>query len=134
MRLSTLTPAEVAAFFAAVVSAAVGLGLLTLGDRSGRQIFVALMLAVVAVLELSWRWLEWPLARAAALYLGAFLLVVWTVLGSLSIGIFLLPAALAALFVAVRGSRGLATETVWALAGLAGSAAVAVTALGLIAT
>jgi hypothetical protein len=134
MRRSTLTPAELAAFFAAVVSAAVGLGLLALGDRSGRQIFVAIMLAVVALLELSWRWLEWPLARAAALYLGAFLLVVWTVLGSFSIGIFLLPAALAALFVAVRGSRGLATETVWALAGLAGSAAVAVTALGLIAT
>jgi len=134
MRHSTLTPAELAAFFAAVVSATVGLGLLALGDQSGRQIFVAVMLAVVAVLELSWRWLEWPLARAAALYLGAFLLVVWTVLGSFSIGIFLFPAALAALFVAVRGSRGLATETVWALAGLAGSAAVAVTALGLIAT
>jgi hypothetical protein len=134
MRRSTLTPAELAAFFAAVVSAAVGLGLLVLGDRSGRQVFVAIMLAVVALLELSWRWLEWPLARAAALYLGAFLLVVWTVLGSFSIGIFLLPAALAALFVAVRGSRGLATQTVWALAGLAGSAAVAVTALGLIAT
>lgn len=134
MRRSTFTPAELAALFAAVVSAAVGLGLLLLGDRSGRQVFVAIMLAVVALLELSWRWLEWPLARAAALYLGAFLLVVWTVLGSFSIGIFLLPAALAALFVAVRGSRGLATQTVWALAGLAGSAAVAVTALGLIAT
>lgn len=134
MRRSTFTPAELAALFAAVVSAAVGLGLLVLGDRSGRQVFVAIMLAVVALLELSWRWLEWPLARAAALYLGAFLLVVWTVLGSFSIGIFLLPAALAALFVAVRGSRGLATQTVWALAGLAGSAAVAVTALGLIAT
>ena len=134
MRRSTFTPAELAALFAAVVSAAGGLGLLLLGDRSGRQVFVAIMLAVVALLELSWRWLEWPLARAAALYLGAFLLVVWTVLGSFSIGIFLLPAALAALFVAVRGSRGLATQTVWALAGLAGSAAVAVTALGLIAT
>ncbi len=128
------TAAELASFFAALVSVAVAVGLLVLGDRSGRQIFVAVVLAVVAALELSWRWLEWPLARAAALYLGAFLLVVWTVLGSLSIGIFLLPAALAALFVAVRGSRGLATETVWALAGLAGSAAVAVTALGLIAT
>jgi hypothetical protein len=134
MRRSTLTPAELASFFAAIVSAAVALGLLVLGDRSGRQIFVAAVLVVVAALEVSWRWLEWPLARAAALYFGAFLLVVWTVLGSLSIGIFLLPAALAALFVAVRGSRGLETETVWALAGLAGSAAVAVTALGLIAT
>ena len=129
-----LSHAELASFFAALVSAGVAVGLLVLGDGSGRQHFVAAVLGVVAVLEISWRWLQWPLARAAALYFAAFLLVVWTVLGAASIGIVLLPAALAALFVAVRGSRGLRAETVWALAGLAGSAAVAVTALGLIAT
>jgi hypothetical protein len=134
MPRSELTAAELASFFAALVSAAVAVGLLVLGDGSGRQRFVAAVLGVVAVLEISWRWLEWPLARAAALYLAAFLLVVWTVLGLFSIGIILLPAALAALFVAVRGSRGLETETVWALAGLAASAAVAVAALGLIST
>jgi hypothetical protein len=134
MGRSDLTAAELASFFAALVSAAVALGLLVLGDGSGRQRFVAAVLGIVAVLEISWRWLEWPLARAATLYLGAFLLVVWTVLGAFSIGVLLLPASLAALYVAARGSRGLETETVWALAGLAGSAAVAVTALGLLAT
>ena len=129
-----LSAAELASFAAALISAGVAVGLLVLGDGSGRQHFVAAVLAVVAVLEISWRWLRWPLARAAALYLAAFLLVVWTVLGAASIGILLLPAAAAALYVAVRGSRGLTTQTVWALAGVAASAAVALTALGLIAT
>lgn len=128
------TAAELAAFFAAAIAVAVGGGLLLLGDRTARQLFVAAVLLVVAVLEVSWRWLVWPLARAAALYLAAFLLVVWTLLGTFSIGIFLLPGSVAALFVAARGSRGLRTETAWALAGLAASAAVAVTALGLLAT
>ncbi len=126
--------AELAAFLAAAVSAAVATGLLVLGDHTGRQLFVAAVLYLVAVLELSWRWLEWPLARAAALYTGAFLLVAWTLLGALSIGILLLPATIAALYVAVRGSRGLETETAWALAGLSACAAIAVTTLGLVAT
>lgn len=134
MTRSGPTAAELAAFFAAIVAAVVAGGLVVLGDRSGRQLFVAGVLIAVAVLELSWQWLVWPLARAATLYLAAFLLVVWTLLGTFSIGIFLLPATLAALFVAARGSRGLATETAWALAGLAACAAVALTALGLLAT
>ena len=134
MTRSAPNTAELAAFFAAAVSAAVATGLLVRGDHSGRQLFVVAVLALVTVLELSWGWLVWPLARAAALYLAAFLLLAWTVLGTFSIGILLLPAALAAFFVAVRGSRGLATDLVWALAGLAACAAIATTALALVAT
>jgi hypothetical protein len=134
MTRSAPSTAELAAFFAAAVSAGVATGLLVLGDRSSRQLFVVAVLGAVVVLELSWGWLVWPLARAAALYLAAFLLLAWTVLGAFSIGILLWPAALAAFFVAVRGSRGLATDVAWALASLAACAAIATTALGLIVT
>lgn len=134
MTRSAPSTAELAAFFAAAVSAAVATGLLVLGDRSGRQLFVVAVLAIVTVLELSWGWLVWPLARASALYLAAFWLLMWTLLGVFSIGLLLLPATLAAFFVAVRGSQGLATDLVWALAGLAACAAIATTTLGLILT
>jgi hypothetical protein len=134
MTRSAPSTAELAAFFTAAVSAAVATGLLVLGDRSSRQLFVVAVLATVTVLELSWGWLVWPLARASALYLAAFLLLAWTVLGASTIGILLLPAAVAAFYVAARGSRGLATDLAWALAGLAACAAIATTALGLIVT
>jgi hypothetical protein len=136
MTRSAPSTAELAAFFTAAVSAAVATGLLILGDRSARQLFVVAMLAIVTILELSWGWLVWPVARALALYFAAFLLLAGMVLGTFSSGalLLLLPATLAAFFVAVRGSRGLATDVVWALASLGACSAITATALGLIVT
>jgi hypothetical protein len=95
---------------------------------SGRVLFVAGCLAAAA-LALTWGLAFGPRGRAVLYAAAAAMLVVWTVLGALSIGLLLAPAAVFAVLAAANVDSGSRREAV-----LAAVAAVVVVAAGLVLT
>lgn len=93
---------------------------------SSRVVFVAASLAATAGALLAALATERALVRAALLCLAAATLLTWTVLGALSIGILVLPAAVAAAAAAVRAGPSRL------LVAACGASAVAIAALGLL--
>jgi len=92
---------------------------------SGRVLFVAGCLAVSA-LALTWGLACGPRARAILFAAAASILVVWTLLGALSIGLLLSPAAVFAVLAASSVESGSRRDAV-----LAATAAVVLVAAGL---
>jgi hypothetical protein len=64
-------------------------------------------------------------ARLLLLSLGAFIVLIWMVVGAFSIGVLLLPAALLALFAASRTASLLPTVEAWAIVIIAAAASLA---------
>jgi hypothetical protein len=95
---------------------------------SGRVLFVAGCLAAAA-LALAWGLVFGPRGRAVLYAAAAAMLVVWTLLGALSIGLLLAPAAVFAVLAAASVDSGSRREAV-----LAAVAAVVVVAAGLVLT
>jgi hypothetical protein len=95
---------------------------------SGRVLFVAGCLAAAA-LALTWGLVFGPRGRAVLYAAAAAMLVVWTLLGALSIGLLLAPAAVFAVLAAANVDSGSRREAV-----LAAVAAVVVVAAGLVLT
>jgi hypothetical protein len=95
---------------------------------SGRVLFVAACVGGAALALVSAQFLA-PKARATLLTGAAAMLAVWTVLGSFSIGLLLVPAAIFASFAAGH-VVGEAKREAW----LAGVGAVALVAAGLLLT
>ena len=95
---------------------------------SGRVLFVAACLGAAAM-ALAWGLRSGPRARAVLFAAAAAVLVVWTLLGALSIGILLAPAAVFAVIAAAGASPGVRREAM-----LAALAAVLLVAAGLLLT
>jgi hypothetical protein len=95
---------------------------------SGRVLFVAGCLAAAA-LALTWGLLIGPRARAVLYGAAAAMLVVWTLLGALSIGLLLAPAAVFAVLAAANVDSGSRREAL-----LAAVTAVVLVLAGLVLT
>jgi hypothetical protein len=69
-----------------------------------------------------------PRLRLSLRALGSALLLVWTILGALSIGILLLPATVLAVASTVRAAAELPNRAAWATTGTAAALALALVA------
>ncbi len=101
------------------------------GIGSGREVLVVISLGGAGVAELLASRAPSAFARTALASAGAFTLLVWTVLGALSIGIFVLPAALLALVVTGRAAGELDSRAAAAAVGGGALLAVALATAGL---
>lgn len=119
-----------------MLTAAVCGGYLALIDErtSSRVVFVALVLGAVAIVELCAWTVRRPLTRSTLLATASFLLVVWTILGAMSIGVLLAPGTVFALVAVARASQDIPAAAAGLSVAAGGAAAVAITALGLSST
>ena len=83
---------------------------------SSRVTFVASSIAAAALLAAAGAFVQKPLMRFAILALAALLLVVFTLLGAMSIGILLLLPTVLASRSAVQASKEIPQSTAWAVA------------------
>jgi len=102
-------------------------------ERS-RVIFVGACLTAAALLAALGGLLAVGPLRVALLGIAGFMLVCWTILGALSIGVLLLLPALLALWSAGQSARTLDTWKAWVITACVAVGDVAVVALGLVKT
>ena len=132
--MSGRAPALAAAALA-LAAAAVYVLALSSQDNQGiagdREVLVVLSLGGAGLAELLASRAPSAFARTALASAGAFTLLVWTVLGAFSIGIFVLPAALLALVVTGRAAGELDGRAAAAAVGGGVLLAVVLAAAGL---
>ncbi len=95
------------------------------GDDDGRRPWlIGASLLTASLLLLASTLVPRSPTRLLLLSLASFTLVIWTVLGALSIGVLLLPAALLALYATGHATPSLSAAVVWPILIIAAAASL----------
>jgi hypothetical protein len=118
LRLGDQASAHVLSIVAAVLTGAVTAVYWYLITAQGNQHerrpqLVAISLLAAATVVLASTVMRSPAAQLALLSVGSATLVIWALLGALSIGVLLLPAAVASLIAASKTSHLVPTPSAW---------------------